>query len=337
MDFPKRIKTHISESKSFDIVSKVLPKEWIIREMTERDYGIDLYVEIVKEDGLITGDLVALQVKSTDDIKFSKDDKFRLSGIKRSNLNYWVGLPVPVFVLLVNLSSEVVYWCNINNDRRCGYFSGSSKTFSLRFKKENNISKVGISLFIISYIREKKWPEIESAIEKCLMSYPGLGPLLLMCRRRDQNEICSTAIQYHLIQNYEYYTLLSKYLLFKKPKYLPEWYERNRKIQEEKGYPASFNFCYATATEMLKSFVREYRHCIIHAYELVTEHQKDYFMSKLPYLVAHLQIRPHTFVMEDWFARYYFDEYENETQYPERLFFEDFNQFDWILSEIDKS
>lgn len=44
MDFSKRITTHVSESRSFDIISKALPSQWIIREMTERDYGIDLYV-----------------------------------------------------------------------------------------------------------------------------------------------------------------------------------------------------------------------------------------------------------------------------------------------------
>ncbi|MGR7118219.1 DUF4365 domain-containing protein [Klebsiella aerogenes] len=337
MDFPKRVKPHISESRSFYIVSKALPKEWIIREVTERDYGIDLYVEIVNDNGLVTGDLVALQVKSTEQIQFSKDDDFCLGGIKRATLNYWVRLPVPVFVLLVNLSDEAVYWCNIAHDQRCGYYKGTSKAFSLRFEKENNTSEAGIAFFKLSYIREKRWPEIESAIEKCLMSYSGLGPLLLMCTRRNKEEICSTAIQYHIIQNYEYYSLLSRYLLHKTPKYLPEWYERNREIQEENGYTVSLNFCYATATEILKGFVSEYRHCIIYVYELVTEHQKDYFMDKKPYLVAHLHARPHTFVMDDWFSRYYFDEYENETQDPEKLFFEDFDQFDFIINKIGKS
>ncbi|CAD7564330.1 hypothetical protein CIP106467_4461 [Citrobacter europaeus] len=336
MDFPKRIKTHISEKSSLDLVSKSLPKEWIIREMTERDYGIDLYVEIVKGNGLVTGDLVALQVKTTEKIHFS-NDVFSLGGIKRSTLNYWTGLPVPVFVLLVSLSNNKVYWCNIAHDQRCGHYKGSTKTFSLSFNRKNNTSKAGIALFILSYIREKKWPEIESAIEKCLMSYPGLGPLLLICSRRYKDEICSTAIQYHLIQNYEYYTLLSKYLLNKEPKPLSEWYERNREIQQMNGHSFSLNFCYATATEMLKGFIREYRKCIIYAYELVTAHQRDYFMGKMPYLVAHLDIRPHTFVMEDWYPRYYFDEYENETQDPEKLFFEDFNQFDSMINEMHKS
>ncbi|MEZ8307068.1 DUF4365 domain-containing protein [Vibrio splendidus] len=334
MEYPKRIKTHISESESFDIVSKALPSEWIVREITERDYGIDLYVEIVKSDGCVTGDLVALQVKSTNKFSFNKRNKFSLSGIKRSTLNYWEGLPVPVFVFLVNLHDENVYWCNIETDRRNGYFSGDTSTISLRFEKDKDLSEFGIASFMLTYLREKRWSDIENAIEKSLMSYNNLGPLMLMCTRRKNYEICSTTIQYLLIKHYEYYTVLSRYLLLRKPKYLPEWYKRNIEIHEENGTELTLNFSYQLAKEMLNEFIGEYRDCIICAYELVTEHQKDYFSSKKPYLIGHLNHRPHTFLMEDWYARYYFDEYENETQHPEKLFFEDFDEFDDILNDI---
>jgi uncharacterized protein YpmS len=79
MTFPTRYNCHISESNSFDILSSVLPDEWIIRELTERDYGVDLYVEIVGENKKITGELVALQVKSSTKIKFNKNDQFTYS------------------------------------------------------------------------------------------------------------------------------------------------------------------------------------------------------------------------------------------------------------------
>jgi uncharacterized protein YpmS len=79
MKYPTRSNSHISESNSFDILSSVLPDEWIIRELTERDYGVDLYVEIVGENKKITGELVALQVKSSTKIKFNKNDQFTYS------------------------------------------------------------------------------------------------------------------------------------------------------------------------------------------------------------------------------------------------------------------
>ena len=50
MEFPKRALTHISESASWKILQNCLPPEWIIRDVTERDYGVDCYLEIVWKD-----------------------------------------------------------------------------------------------------------------------------------------------------------------------------------------------------------------------------------------------------------------------------------------------
>ena len=94
-NLPQRVSTHINEKESFDILSTLLPKEWIVRELTERDYGIDLYIEIVKKDGLVTGDLLALQVKSTKTTKFNRYDICKKSDINRSTLNYWKGFGLP--------------------------------------------------------------------------------------------------------------------------------------------------------------------------------------------------------------------------------------------------
>ncbi|MEH0083819.1 DUF4365 domain-containing protein [Vibrio antiquarius] len=337
MEYPRRINTHIYESKSLDIVSRSLPPEWIVRELTERDYGIDLYVELVTKDGLVTGDMIALQVKSTTTCRFNSKNKFSLSGIKRSTLNYWQGLPVPVFVFLVDLNSENVYWCCVQEELRKGSFNGDSATITLGFYKHNTLSNDGIDILKIYYLREKRWPMIESAMEKCLISYNTLGPLVLMCKRRKNHEVCSTTIQYLLLEHYENYVLLARYLLFKSPRALPEWYERNIEIHKENSTELTLNFTYQLAKEMLDEFVGKYRRCILHSYELVTNHQSQYFSQKRPYLHAHLCNAPHTFVAEDWYARYYFDEYENETLNPEKAFFEDFTEFDSFLGDLGRT
>jgi hypothetical protein len=337
MEYPTRSNTHISESISFDALSSVLPDEWIIRELTERDYGIDLYLEIVGKDGAVTGDLVALQLKSTNSVKFNDKGLFTYSGIKKSTINYWLGLPVPVFLIVVDLSNKHVYWSSVEINQREGKFSKDNKTASLSLTKDSDFSEKGIAFFKMTYIREKRWPEIESAIEKSIMSYNSLGPLVLMCQRKSDNEFCSTSIQYMLIQHYEYFTLLSRYLFFNKPKYLPYWYDQHVQYIKGNNLDGSLTFSYKVIKEMIKYFVWDYRDCIIAGYQLVTETQKSYFSNKLPYLYLHLENRPYAFVMDDWSARYYFDEYESETTNPEKLFFQDFEEFDWILGDIAKS
>ena len=46
MRLPQRASQHVTESKSYRIFSAKLPEDWIVREVTERDYGVDCYIEI---------------------------------------------------------------------------------------------------------------------------------------------------------------------------------------------------------------------------------------------------------------------------------------------------
>lgn len=49
MELPQRVPQHISETASYKIFSIKIPDEWILRDVTERDYGIDCYLELVNE------------------------------------------------------------------------------------------------------------------------------------------------------------------------------------------------------------------------------------------------------------------------------------------------
>src|ERR1035441_4782125 len=90
MRLPKRSDQHIAESQSMTILRSHMPQNWIIRETTERDYGVDLYVELVGPKNLLSGNLVALQLKAKNTFKF-KNGHSVLSGIKRETLNSQIG------------------------------------------------------------------------------------------------------------------------------------------------------------------------------------------------------------------------------------------------------
>lgn len=342
MDFPQRIDTHIFEKESLDVLSSTLPKEWIIREITERDYGIDLYVEIVRQHGQVRGDLIALQVKSARDVKFNRKNITSRSDIKRATLNYWNGIPIPVFVILVDLGNGIPYWCNIKSEIRTGKYYSDSQTVTVYFNKCNSFDGGGLERFYRSYIREKNWSKVENAIEKSLMAFNTLGPLVLMIRRkywRDgcKDYVCSTTIQYLFIEHYQYFEILSMYFKNSRPKKLSEWYDRNVEICNNLGVKPSLNFTSALMNELIEYFVSSYRDSILMSHEYVMGSHKEYFLRSKPYLYMHLLNRPHTFHMDDWFTRYFFDEYENETEHPEMMFFEDFTAFDWMLEDLLKS
>jgi hypothetical protein len=91
MDYPQRPQQHIKETESLKIVESALPSEWIFRRVTEMDYGIDVYLELRggPKGQDLRGDLCFLQVKSTEKISWGEDKLARLSGIKKSTVNYW--------------------------------------------------------------------------------------------------------------------------------------------------------------------------------------------------------------------------------------------------------
>lgn len=330
-DFPIRDITHIIERKAIEILNEQLPKEWIIREMTERDYGIDLYVEIVNEDKKVAGDLLAIQVKGKEKIEFNEQENFTFYSIKNSTLNYWLNLPVPVFFVVVCIDSKKSFWCNVKNDHRSNKFiSSKGNTVRITIPKAQDL--VTANKFVLHYIREKRWPAVENAIENSLMFFNSLGPFILICRRKPGDEYCSTTIQYLLIQHFEYYRLLSRYILSKKPKLITHWYNKHTDYQKSLGKFESATFSFELINEIIDDFISEYREAIRICNLLVIKHQEEYFKKRFPYLYAHLKLRPLAFVESDWYARYYNDEYENDTRNIEKLFFEDFTEYDdWDL------
>ncbi|MCV6639609.1 DUF4365 domain-containing protein [Candidatus Albibeggiatoa sp. nov. NOAA] len=85
---------------------------WIEREQTVSDVGIDMQVEIV-ENGLPTGQLFALQIKSGRSF-FREESKnsFIYRGKKR-HLDYWLSHSLPVLLIIYNPDTGYAYWQNV--------------------------------------------------------------------------------------------------------------------------------------------------------------------------------------------------------------------------------
>lgn len=63
--YPKRKKQHTDDTRARGIFLSSIPSMWICREVLERDYGIDYYLELVGGEGDLTGHIVAIQLKGT--------------------------------------------------------------------------------------------------------------------------------------------------------------------------------------------------------------------------------------------------------------------------------
>ena len=81
--FPQRSAQHVSESASAKLLRACLPATWLIRELTERDYGIDVLIEIIT-NGQMAGNMVAGQVKAIKKVTFKNSEEKKFKGLSLS-------------------------------------------------------------------------------------------------------------------------------------------------------------------------------------------------------------------------------------------------------------
>ena len=151
-----------------------------------------------------------------------------------------------------------------------------------------------------------------------------------MCRRKPENETCSATMQYLLLEHYNNFYLIGRYLNICKPKTIDEWYRKHLELLDANNLESNslLRFKYKYINEIIDYFAYDYREAIRVANLLVIKTQKEYYKQRFKSLYLHLKERPLAFIYTDWDARYYYDEYENETQNIEELFFEDFEEYD---------
>lgn len=106
---------HIIDTRSIKKVLNALPDHWVVRELSERDYGIDLHIEIFNQTGTdrsnhdayeSTGNLLNIQVKGTDsEIKPSRENTIDFP-LHRKNLSYFEKFAIPFILFRVDVSSN---------------------------------------------------------------------------------------------------------------------------------------------------------------------------------------------------------------------------------------
>ncbi|MGC1391238.1 MAG: DUF4365 domain-containing protein [Bacteroidales bacterium] len=138
MKLPKRVPQHISETASFKLFSKKIPDNWIIRELTERDYGIDCYLEMTNDQNELTGELALIQLKSRKAIPWTKDEYYTLTDINISTSNYWYKIVVPVFIFLTDIENQELYFLSVDNYIKRNFKEYAKQdTFNYKIEKSN--------------------------------------------------------------------------------------------------------------------------------------------------------------------------------------------------------
>lgn len=106
---------HVIDTRSIKRVLSLLPDHWVIRELTERDYGIDLIVEIFEKTGInehghdvfgSTGAVFHAQVKGTaSKLEPAQDGQFRFQ-LNKSAMLYAERFSAPFLLFRVDISTS---------------------------------------------------------------------------------------------------------------------------------------------------------------------------------------------------------------------------------------
>lgn len=98
----KRTSTHVIDTRAVRNVISTMPDNWLVRGLEERDYGIDLKVELFQGESP-TGGFALIQVKGTE-AGFDATDS--LQGFPTRTLEYARLFPEPFFIFHTSLKNK---------------------------------------------------------------------------------------------------------------------------------------------------------------------------------------------------------------------------------------
>lgn len=158
---PARTAQHVSDTRALKTLIQQSPDTWLIRSVEERDYGVDLALELFKElpkqpkkkgkrkDIKVAepkGQYILLQIKGRDQ-KFGNG---RLSSFPVKTMEYAELFQIPFFVVYVTLKDEQVHflWLQQYIEHNLASIKWRNKeNHTLDFPKENLLNSDGIYKF----------------------------------------------------------------------------------------------------------------------------------------------------------------------------------------------
>ncbi|HMG92328.1 MAG TPA: DUF4365 domain-containing protein, partial [Chryseolinea sp.] len=108
-DHPQRVRQHVLGEEAVAAVHRCFPSNWIKREESSPDYGIDMVVDVVKGTN-VTGIRFAIQIKGQDGPVQEGQETIKISGVKRTSVQYWHERPEPVMIAAYSAATNVVVW-----------------------------------------------------------------------------------------------------------------------------------------------------------------------------------------------------------------------------------
>ncbi|MDT3716693.1 DUF4365 domain-containing protein [Pseudomonas soli] len=140
--FPQRSASHITDSRAKTLLRQALPPQWILREQSENDYGIDFHLEFTDDNHQVIGQIAGIQLKGTASGDPRNPEALPTVAIRRTTLNLWMMYETPVFIVMIDVDTQRIYFKSIEFEKRrapARYIFGKTESISLRFTEEDRM------------------------------------------------------------------------------------------------------------------------------------------------------------------------------------------------------
>ena len=124
-----------------------LPSSWIFRSQEDQnDFGIDGEIELKDENGKALGkdSVFKVQIKGEESSRYINKGKTLSFTLKLERLKYYFEFKVPVILVVVEVSSEKIYWLPITNDENLrikASQSGDNESIQIHLPLENSLAR----------------------------------------------------------------------------------------------------------------------------------------------------------------------------------------------------
>ena len=284
MKYPQRPSTHIKETASWKILQNSVPSEWMVRGVSERDYGVDCYIEMVGRDGSVRGDLLSIQLKGTESLDWKHNDKqkrreAKFSGIKIETINYWMNRAVPVFLCVAETSTKKLYFAPIKHQVRNQYKKyENQQSLSFLLSSEHRLDDdKGLFNFIICYIQEKNFKELTELSRLLLIHLPQYYEFII--ENQELDPFLGVEPDEELMFVHIYLTLhnLCNVLAIDWDiKWLSDIYNEDKKTWNESYY----HLHNLTFTKIMPQLNKKLVEILDSIKKIMTEYQKDFWETK---------------------------------------------------------
>lgn len=291
--FPKRHQSHVTETASFKRLDQCIPNHWVIRHVSERDYGLDCLIEPVsKPNGPVKGDLLAIQLKGTKSIswitsKNSGNKRTTYGGTKITTVNYWMNLPMPVFLCVHEQISNSVYFASVKHQVRDQFKKfQTQKTFGFKLTKDLDLAAThGIQVLLTLYLRERFYTHFADALTDLLVNWEAYAEYIEGNIERD----CFLEVESpELVQLFRLYRHIQTVALFAGL----DWNVTPMGIliqEDHDTFKENHTLMHElTHTRVLRELVPVFVETFREGLSLVGEDQRDYWALKEPLLVRYI-------------------------------------------------